>query len=70
VVYVTGDNGVRHRFIVTDVQVYFVDNAPLERIFGGSDTANLNLISCTGEFETGIGYDRRIVVFSRWDGVE
>jgi LPXTG-site transpeptidase (sortase) family protein len=71
VIYVMGDNGVRQRFIVTSVEIYDTDNAPLERIFGGSDTANLNLISCTGVFDpSNAAYDKRIVVYSRWDGGE
>jgi sortase (surface protein transpeptidase) len=73
VIYVTGDNGVKHRFIVTSVEIFNASDgtAPLERIFGGSATANLNLISCIGEFNQGTAsYEQRIVVFSRWDGVE
>jgi LPXTG-site transpeptidase (sortase) family protein len=70
-IYVTGDNGVRQRFVVTSVEIYLADDAPRERIFGGSDTANLNLISCTGDFDPGsASYNKRIVVYSRWDGVE
>ena len=69
-ILVTGDNGVRHRFVVTSVEIFFTDQAPLERIFGASSTANLNLISCIGDFDPGsASYDRRVVVFSRWDGV-
>lgn len=69
-VFITGDNGVRHRFVVTSVEIFFVNNAPLERIFGPSGTANLNLISCIGDFDPGsASYDRRVVVFTRWDGV-
>ncbi len=69
-VFVTGDNGVRQRFIVTSVEVFFTDAAPLDRIFGASGTANLNLISCIGDFDPASeSYDRRIVVFTRWDGV-
>ncbi|MFN8540167.1 MAG: class F sortase [Thermomicrobiales bacterium] len=72
VIYVLGDNGVRQRFIVTSVEIFQADDrSPLERIFGGAATANLNLISCTGDFDPGsASYDKRIVVFSRWDGVE
>ena len=69
-IFVTGDNGVRHRFVVTSVEIFFTNQAPLERIFGASSTANLNLISCIGDFDPGsASYDRRVVVFSRWDGV-
>jgi LPXTG-site transpeptidase (sortase) family protein len=69
-IIVTGDNGVRHRFVVTSVEIFFTNEAPLERIFGAASTANLNLISCVGDFDpASASYDRRIVVFSRWDGV-
>lgn len=70
-VWVTADNGVRRRFIVQAVETYPADSAPLERIFGATSEVNLNLISCIGDFDPASrSYDRRIVVYTQWDGVQ
>lgn len=64
-VFVTDDAGTRRRFLVTSVEVFPADNAPRERIFGVTTTANLNLISCIGDFDPGTrSYDKRVVVFT------
>jgi len=68
-VFVTDDAGKQRRFVVTAVEVYSADNAPLERIFGNTNDSNLNLISCTGDFDPGsASYNNRIVVYTKWDG--
>ena len=68
-VFVTDDAGKQRRFLVTAVEVYTADNAPLERIFGNTNDSNLNLISCTGDFDPGsASYNNRIVVYTKWDG--
>jgi sortase (surface protein transpeptidase) len=68
-VFVTDDAGKQRRFLVTSVEVYPADNAPRERIFGPTNDTNLNLISCTGDFDPGsASYNNRIVVYTRWDG--
>ncbi len=68
-VFVTDDAGKQRRFLVTSVEVYSADNAPLERIFGNTNDSNLNLISCTGDFDPGsASYNNRIVVYTKWDG--
>ncbi len=69
-VFVTDDAGKRRRFVVTAVEVYPAENAPRERIFGGTNKTNLNLISCIGDFDPGsASYNNRIVVYTEWDGV-
>jgi sortase (surface protein transpeptidase) len=69
-IFVTDDQGKRRRFLVTEIASYLVSEAPLERIFGPSGEANLNLISCLGNFDpVSRSYDRRIVVYTRWDGI-
>ncbi len=69
-VFVTDDQGKQRRFLVTEIQVYPADNAPLPKIFGATSETNLNLISCIGDFDPGsASYNSRIVVFTRWDGV-
>lgn len=69
-VWVTADSGARLRFVVQDIQTYYTDTAPLEQIFGPTSNTGLNLISCIGYFDSASGsYDRRIVVYTTWDGV-
>ena len=53
------------RFRVREMQVYYNDDAPLTKIFGSSEGAHLNLITCDGFFDRNAGiYDRRLVVFT------
>lgn len=69
-IFVADDQGKQRRFVVTGIESYVADQAPLERIFGPASTANLNLISCLGNFDPVTrSYDRRIVVYTTWDGV-
>jgi len=69
-VFVTDDQGQRRRFLVTEIENYLAAEAPRERIFGPTTDVNLNLISCLGNFDPVTrSYDRRIVVYTRWDGV-
>jgi hypothetical protein len=51
---------------VREVAMYHVDDAPLDRIFGPSDSSELILITCGGEWrgnDAG-GYAERIVVYA------
>ncbi len=53
------------RFRVREIQVYYNEDAPLTKIFGSSDGAHLNLITCDGFFDQNAGiYDRRLVVYT------
>ncbi len=55
-----------YTFVVTDAQVYQKDSLPLDRIFGSSATANLNLITCAGEWDpVARDYSHRLVVFAK-----
>ena len=64
-VSVTGQDGEVLTFVVTDVEVVDADNAPLDRIFGPSDTPKLNLITCEGHFDPEEeDYDERLVVYT------
>jgi sortase A len=52
-------------FEVTETEVVHVDDAPLDRIFGRTDDRNLNLITCDGIWDHGVGmYDKRLIVYS------
>lgn len=53
-------------FIVEKLKSYDYEEAPLEEIFGYSDTENLNLITCTGTFNRKIKtHEERLVVYTK-----
>ncbi|MDB4978431.1 MAG: peptidase sortase [Candidatus Peribacteria bacterium] len=65
---VQDDAGTKLRFHVENIQSYAMDDVPLQRIFGSSTGARLNLVTCYGKWnklkET---YDRRLVVYASLD---
>jgi sortase A len=64
-IYVTTHSGEEIRFVVEGTEAYHVNDAPLERIFGPSQTPRLNLITCDGTFDwSRREYDQRLVVFA------
>ncbi len=64
-VTVIDDRGQAIRFRVRALQAYYVNNAPLQHIFGNTSGAHLNLITCSGYFDRGAGgYDQRLVVYT------
>ncbi len=65
VVSVVNDQGETTRFEVKKTAVYETEEAPLEEVFGPSDVARLNLITCDGAFDRETRtYDRRLVVYT------
>lgn len=65
IVSVVDTKGKKTDFRVIKEQVYFDANAPLLDIFGPTDEAHLNLITCEGEFNRDTDrYDRKLVVFT------
>lgn len=65
-IYVQDDKGQEKVFEVYDVATYAFDKAPLERIFGASNDAQLNLITCIGNFDQRTAnYDKRFVAYAR-----
>lgn len=65
-VYVADESGQEKVFEVFETAVYPYDNAPMDKIFGHSDEARLNLITCTGVFDRASqNYDHRFVAFTR-----
>ena len=63
----TALGGTLH-FVVTAVQTFAnttggADNSTLQRIFGPAKTANLNLITCAGDW-TGKEYNKKLVIFT------
>lgn len=65
-IYVTDKNNISRTFIVVDKKVYPYDASPIETIFGATTSAQLNLITCQGEWDTKRKtYKERLVVFSQ-----
>ncbi|WP_246938866.1 class F sortase [Bacillus pinisoli] len=64
-IIVSDQAGVSRVFLVVDKKSYPRESAPIEDIFGFSYTRNLNLITCTGEFNKKAGtHDERLVVYT------
>jgi LPXTG-site transpeptidase (sortase) family protein len=64
-VHVTNDDGQELTFTVEKVVSYPRQEAPMEAIFGASDSRNLQLITCSGTFNQDQGtHDERLVVYT------
>jgi sortase (surface protein transpeptidase) len=66
-VTVTYANGDRYTFIVEDWKMYDhdADGPTIDSIFGVSQTADLNLVTCDGAWDHGAAtYEKRLVVFT------
>lgn len=62
---VTDEEGEVLTFVVTHSVSYDRTEAPIEEIFGPSNTRSLNLITCTGTFDQAEGtHDERLVVYT------
>ncbi|WP_226582675.1 class F sortase [Halobacillus litoralis] len=62
---VTDAEGQKQTFIVQKSESYDRKEAPLNKIFGFSYRRQLNLITCTGEFNKQAGtHDKRLVVYT------
>lgn len=68
-VIVSDNKGKSLVFKVTSVESYVTAKAPLEQIFGDSDKAELNLITCTGKYNRKKKeHEKRLVVYTRLAG--
>lgn len=66
-IVVVGDDGKERRFVVTGLEAYAHTDVPLDRVFGASPGAHLNLITCdqTSRFDyTQRQYAGNIVVYA------
>lgn len=64
-IIITDEDGTVLTFQVKDREVYPYDDAPISKVFGPSSSRNLNLITCTGEFDRDQGTHReRLVLFT------
>lgn len=60
------DGDKQQRFLVLEMQNYSVDKAPLNKIFGSSTERQLNLITCSGNWDKSKQeYNQRLVVFTK-----
>ncbi|WP_175074371.1 class F sortase [Terribacillus sp. AE2B 122] len=50
-VYLADKAGKKLTFVVKEIHAYPAEDAPIRQIFGASDKAVLNLITCTGTFD-------------------
>lgn len=65
-IIVSDDKGDSLTFVVTHKEAYPYNDAPIDLVFGASSSRNLNLITCTGEFDSSAGTHReRLVVFTK-----
>jgi LPXTG-site transpeptidase (sortase) family protein len=65
-VIVVDAGGKEHTFAVLGSEVYQVDKAPLNKIFGFDLERDLNLITCKGKWDRKVrGYNQRLVVYTR-----
>ncbi len=57
--------GKKTAFKVDQLQSYNLTQAPMDQIFGASDSANLNLITCDGTWNEAMHtYTKRLVVYA------
>ncbi len=64
-VIVSGKDGDKRTFVVTDKKAYPWDEAPLKSIFGYTSRSSLNLITCTGNFDHAAhNYSQRLVIYT------
>lgn len=64
-IIITGGEGEERVFVVQESLAYDRNDAPLQNIFGYSYQSQLNLITCTGEFNQEAGtHDERLVVYT------
>lgn len=64
-IIITDENGKELTFAITHTEKFPNEGFPINRVFGDSSDAMLNLITCHGEWDSGSGYDERYVVFSK-----
>lgn len=63
---VRNEQGEERAFVVSGKRSFPYDQAPVKRIFGGAPGANLNLITCAGNYNRQAqNYEERLVVFTR-----
>jgi hypothetical protein len=65
-VFLFDANYCYHIYRVEEVEDYFTEEAPLDRIFGDTNEARLNLITCTGIYNRSKKeHEKRLVVYTK-----
>ncbi|MGV2620457.1 UNVERIFIED_CONTAM: class F sortase [Halobacillus marinus] len=65
VIEVYDRTGQKKTFIVSQVAAYPYEDAPIRDLFGPSNQASLNLITCTGPYDADAStYSKRLVIYS------
>lgn len=63
---VLDEHGSLYTFTVTRKETYPYDAVPIDEVFGRSDTADLNLVTCTGWWNAAMhNYSHRMVIYSK-----
>jgi LPXTG-site transpeptidase (sortase) family protein len=65
-IYLTDEQGLEQTFVVEEVDTYKDATFPLKYVFSRKDASRLNLITCSGTFDSQTkNYSDRFVVFAR-----
>ncbi|GGD75460.1 class F sortase [Paenibacillus nasutitermitis] len=65
-VIIKNKRGASVEFVVEEVKTYMTSEAPLEKIFGRTDEARLNLITCAGRYSRKKReHEARLVIFTK-----
>jgi len=63
---VSNSDGRKLTYIVESVEIFTTAEAPMERIFGKSTEARMNLITCTGRYSRKKKeHEKRLIVFTK-----
>jgi len=64
-IYIISEDGKEYIYTVNNMEKYEFDKFPLKKVFGETNSFNLNLITCVGVFDRiAKNYSHRIVVYS------
>ena len=68
--YVTDELGGQYTFVVKRKEIYEFDKVPLDEVFGVSSKKQLNLITCTGQWNfSQRNYTHRMIIYSELQSV-
>lgn len=66
IIIVKSKDGCKIQFSVQSVEIFKTEDAPIQRIFGTADDAQLNLITCAGKYSRKKKeHEARLVVFAK-----
>lgn len=66
-IFIQTKTGKELEFVVSDKKIYKYDEAPVKEIFGQTESINLNLITCAGEFlKDKKTKNQRLVIYTKF----